>query len=309
MIEVDSVSKRFGSVHALKDVSFRIDEGETVGLLGPNGAGKTTLLRVLSTYQSPTSGTVRIAGNDVQDEDLAVRRHLGYLPESVPLYEDQTPVEYLRYRGRLKRMSGAEIRDRIETVLSACGIDDLSSRPISALSKGYRQRLGLADALLAEPDVLLLDEPTEGLDPGQVRETREFIRSLGRDTTLLLSSHILADVRSVCDRILMIRGGSLKFDGPVDPSERSSGEHHIKLCVSGATDELDDAIRSISGVNEVECTSSTSSARTYEIRGSGDIREELFHVCSRYDAPIRELTPRRESLQELFTRFTEETAE
>ncbi len=308
MIQVEAVSKQFGSVHALKNVSFRIDEGEVVGLLGPNGAGKTTLLRLLSTYQSPTSGTVRVAGYDVHSEDIEVRHHVGYLPESVPLYDDMTPNEYLRYRGRLKRMSGGDLQDRMHTVLSDCGIDEFSSRPISALSKGYRQRLGLADALLAEPDVLLLDEPTQSLDPAQVHETRELIRSLGRNTTLLLSTHILADVRAVCDRILMMGGGTLTFDGPVDPSERSDDVDRIKLQVTGATDELDAAIRSMSRVEEVECLASTASTRSYEIRGCGEMRDELFRVCCRHDAPIRELTPRRESLQELYARHTEDSS-
>lgn len=305
MIDVDSVHKTYGSVQALTDVSFHIEKGETVGLLGPNGAGKTTLMRILSTYRQPTSGTVSIHGHDTGTRDLEARRHLGYLPESVALYEDMTPERYLRYRGGLKEMSGNRIEERRQNVLDACSLESLRGRPIANLSKGYRKRLGLADALLADPDVLLLDEPTEGLDPNQVRETRELIQSLSQRTTLLLSTHILSDVRAVCDRILIISGGHLRYDGPVEQSPGSPDRYIIRLSVSEESEQLNSDIASLDGVEEVRSTDGGEDDRTLRITASRDVRVQLFHTCVRNKSPIRELTLRSRSLQEQFAEYTE----
>ncbi len=304
MIEVDAVSKSFGSVRALNGVSFRVEPGERVGLLGPNGAGKTTLMRILSTYRSPDDGSAQIHRYDTVTESLAARRHLGYLPESVPLYEDLTAEAHLRYRGRLKQMQGRHLEDRIDTVLSACGLDDLASRPVSALSKGYRKRLGLADALLSDPAVLLLDEPTEGLDPNQVRDTRDLIGSLSETTTLLLSTHILADVRAVCDRVLILGGGKLRYDDAVDPADRSAGLSY-RVTVQSVSVELEQSMRSIPEVQEVNRRDSTEHV-TYHIVASSDIRAGLFATCCEHDVPVLELTREGEPLQHIFARYTEE---
>ena len=195
---------------AVKDVSFTVERSEIVGFLGPNGAGKTTTMKMLTGYLPPTAGTANIAGHDIIDEPLEARRHLGYMPENVPLYDDMRVYEYLYYRARLKGLSGKSVRQQVGYAMDRCGLDDKRKSMISTLSKGYRQRVGLADALLGEPELLILDEPTNGLDPNQIRQIRELIRSLAEEHTVILSTHILSEVEMICNKVIIIDNGEIK---------------------------------------------------------------------------------------------------
>ena len=213
MIQAEKLCKVYGSFHALKDVSFSIPRGQVTAFLGPNGAGKTTTMRILSGFLSPTSGVARIGGYDVSTDRLAAAEKLGYLPENGPLYLDMTPLSLLRFFGEARGMSPKRLNDRIEAVTTLLSLKSVLEKPIQKLSKGYRQRCGMAQALLHEPDVLIMDEPTSGLDPNQIRDVRATIRELGKSKTVLLSTHILQEVEAVADRVVFIHAGQIVFDG------------------------------------------------------------------------------------------------
>jgi len=220
MIQAEKLSKVYGSFHALKDVSFSIPRGQVAAFLGPNGAGKTTTMRVLTGFLSPTSGTARVAGYDMSTDRLSAAEKLGYLPENGPLYLDMTPYALLKFFGEARGMAAARLSDRIEAVTTLLSIKNVLEKPIYKLSKGYRQRCGMAQALLHEPDVLIMDEPTSGLDPNQIRDVRATIRELGKSKTILLSTHILQEVEAVADRVIFIHMGEIVFDGT--PQEMKS---------------------------------------------------------------------------------------
>ncbi len=304
MIQFDNLTRSFGSVRALKGISATIESGETVGLLGPNGAGKTTFMRILASYRMPDSGRASVCGYDVVNASMEVRRRVGYLPESVPLYEDLIPSAYLRYRGRLKGMTGSLLSDRVETVLSSCGLNEMEGRPASALSKGYRKRLGLADAILTKPDVLLLDEPTEGLDPNQVRDTRDLIRSLSETTTLLLSTHILPEVEQVCDRVLIMNGGRIVYDGDLDGEDGKEQSVMIYLEVCG--EDFDEMFfKEMDDVMGVERVEDSDDWIGFRIRVREDIRARIFDRCGEAGMKLRELRLEKESLETIFARCTQ----
>jgi ABC-2 type transport system ATP-binding protein len=213
MIEARGLNKQFGHFLAVRDVSFEVPKGQVVAFLGPNGAGKTTTMRLLTGFLAPTSGTARIAGIDVQADRIAAAERLGYLPENGPLYPDMTPRSLLDFFGSARGLGGRRLRDRMEAVIDQCSLGSVSDKPIGKLSKGYRQRVSMAQALLHDPDVLIMDEPTSGLDPNQIRGVRGLIRELGRSKTILVSTHILQEVEPVADRVLLIHDGRIVFDG------------------------------------------------------------------------------------------------
>lgn len=216
MIEAHGLTKYYGPFVAIKDITFAIPKGQIVAFLGPNGAGKTTTMKILSGYLAPSEGSAAIAGLDVQSQRLEAARHLGYLPENGPLYLDMTPLELLRFFGEARGLTDGHLVQRIDAVVNQCGLHDVLERPISKLSKGYRQRVGLAQALLHDPDVLIMDEPTAGLDPNQIRDFRKNIRELARNKTIMISTHILQEAEAVADRILLVHNGRLVFDGTPD---------------------------------------------------------------------------------------------
>ena len=224
MIDVVGLSKRYHATQAVDRLTFGVDRGEIVGFLGPNGAGKTTTMRMLTTFLTPTSGRASLAGFDVLDAPLEVRRHVGYLPEGVPLYPEMRVREYLSFRAQLKDIPRGRRRSAIDRVLERCNLADVERRVLGHLSKGYRQRVGLADAMVHDPDILILDEPTSGLDPIQIREVRSLIRELGDQHTILLSTHIMSEVEAVCGRVVMIVGGRIAFDQSLDNLQAT--EHH-----------------------------------------------------------------------------------
>ena len=235
MIEVQALSRRYGSRLAVNEVSFRVEPGEVVGFLGPNGAGKTTTLRMLTGYLAPTSGDIRIDGIDAVTNSIRARERLGYMPEGVPLYREMRVHEYLRHRGELK--SVPKLADAVDRALDLAGVADARTRIVGQLSKGYRQRVGLAEALIADPPILILDEPTSGLDPNQVRQFRELVRSFSGKKTVLLSTHILSEVEAVCDRVIIIREGRKVADLAPGDGETSLEDLFAELTTSGPTEE------------------------------------------------------------------------
>src|SRR5438105_6128870 len=250
VIHVSRLTKYYGDYPAVRDVSFDVPAGQVVGFLGPNGAGKTTTMRILAGFLTATSGKASIDGHDVFWEPEEVRRRIGYMPENCPLYPEMRVVEYLHFRGGIKGLHGRRRRLRMDYVLKRCWLSDVRRQLIGTLSKGYRQRVGLADALLADPPVLILDEPTVGLDPTQIRATRELIRELGREHTILLSTHILSEVEMTCDRVIIIHGGRVAASGPLEELARQAGENAVLVArLEGAVDA--GPVRALPGVSDV----------------------------------------------------------
>jgi ABC-2 type transport system ATP-binding protein len=306
MIKVANLTKRFGGVTVLDNLSFEVKRGEIVGFLGPNGAGKTTTMRILSCYLPPTGGTVTIDGLDVLKNSLEVRRRIGYLPENVPIYHDMRVIEYLRYRSRLKGLSGRKMRSRIEEVISRCGLGDVRRAIIGVLSKGYRQRVGLADALVHDPEVLILDEPTIGLDPNQIRHIRSLIRSLAQRHTVLLSTHILPEVEMVCERVLIINKGKIVASDTADNLVGLiKGNLQVVVEVQGPDDAILDALKAVKGVVGVLHESAGEWSRfTWSCDSGTDVRSELFRLIADKKWVLRELKVEKRNLEDVFVSMT-----
>ena len=316
MIEVEHLTKFYGPFHALKDINFNVERGEILGFLGPNGAGKTTTMRIITGYIPATSGTVRVAGFDVNDKSMDARRHLGYLPETVPLYSELTPREYLDFRGRISGMHNTkDRRARTSEIMDMLNIIDVGDKLIGSLSRGYRQRVGLAQALLHDPDVLILDEPTVGLDPVQITEVRDLIRELGRERTIILSTHLLPEVSMVCNRVVIINRGKLvALDTPIHLAEDVADRKTVQLDVSGPTTDVLRVLRSVNGVTnaiapemtatvtEAGATSSDGQVRTYTVEGQGgmDLRAPLAAAVVGAGYQLLELKSVRPSLEQIF---------
>jgi len=305
MIEVEHLSKRFGRTQAIEDLSFEVRRGEIVGFLGANGAGKTTLMRILSCFLPATAGRVGVAGFDVFSQSLEVRQRLGYLPESVPLYGEMRVLEYLKYRGRLKGLRGHELRRRIESVVEQCGITGNERKLIDTLSRGYRQRVGLADCLLHEPELLILDEPTIGLDPNQIRQIRRMIRGLAQKHTILLSSHILPEVESLCERILIMNRGRIVGGGsPTQLVDKLKGNVRVLLEVQADASAVQECLGAVEGVREVNCSAKDAWQRVVCECAGGDLRTELAHRVMQKGWPLRELRRERGKLEDVFVAMT-----
>jgi len=299
MIQVGRLSKRFGSIHAVRGVSFGIGRGEIVGLLGPNGAGKTTTMRILTTYLSPTSGRAVLAGCDVLDQPLEVRRKVGYLPENVPLYGEMRVSEFLRFRARLKDVARSHRRRAIGEVVGRCKLAEVENRIIGQLSRGYRQRVGLAEAMLHDPEILILDEPTSGLDPLQIREVRDLIRELGERHTILLSTHILPEVEAVCGRVIIIASGRIALDDSLANLQRHA---EITLEARGPSEPIRLAIQTVDGVDRVRAAGTEGGVSRFEIhtRGNHDVREAISQKVVSNGWPLRQLDLRKSTLEERF---------
>lgn len=307
MIQVENLTKRYAGIAALHGISFEVGKGEIVGFLGPNGAGKSTTMRILSCFLPATSGTARIAGFDVFRDSRKARERIGYMPENVPLYSDMRVTEYLGYRAALKGVRGRRRKERIEDVKALCGLKDVENKLIGALSKGYRQRVGLADAMVHEPDLLILDEPTIGLDPNQIRQVRELIRNLGRHHTILLSTHILSEVEMTCSRVIIINKGRIEAsDTPQNLRARLRSGNEIRL--EARPDSLAsarDALLKLDGVLRVESTDVDGWTNfTIHIDSETDPRESIFRLASGNNWPVRELTRRRVTLEQVFAEIT-----
>ena len=308
MIEVEGLTKFYGDFLAVSGVSFSVDRGETVGLLGTNGSGKTTTMRVLTGYMPPTSGTVRIAGHDLAADSLEARRHIGYLPESVPLYSDMTVAASLRFFGRVHSMDTASLASSIDRVLDAFDLVDYRDTLVGKLSKGYRQRLGLALAVLHEPEVLVLDEPTVSIDPVQVVEARDLIRRLGKEHTVLLSTHQLAEASTLCERVIILHDGVLVAEGhPDEIAERLQGAQRIRVEARGAAEQTGAALATVPGVRSVgTATLIEEGVYAFEIAAPlrSDLREAIAHAMNAAGIGLRGLARSSVDLEEVFLQIT-----
>lgn len=306
MIKVANLTKRFGKTLALDNLSFDVKRGEIVGFLGPNGAGKTTTMRILSCFLPATGGDVTIADKDVFRDSLEVRRRIGYLPENVPLYSGMRVIEYLRYRACLKGLRGRKRSLRIDEVISSCGLTEVRRSIIGHLSKGYRQRVGLADSLVHEPELLILDEPTIGLDPNQVRHIRNLIKSLSRRHTVLLSSHILSEVEMICSRVLIInKGRIMASDTPEKLAARMKDNPRVVAEVRGPCELIADKLKTVRGVVRVSCEPAGEwSSFTCECEKGIDVRAELFSAVSANNWDLRELRLEKRNLEDVFIEMT-----
>ena len=310
MIDVENLRKQFGSTVALDDVSFHVKRGEIIGLLGPNGSGKTTIMRILTGFFPPTSGSAKVGGLDVGAESIKVRRMIGYLPESVVLYPDIPVGRYLQFCGEVKDLSGSRLRSRIEAVIQAVGLGDVRKREIGKLSKGYRQRVGLAQALIAEPELLILDEPTVGLDPNQVIDIRELIRGLRGQSTILLSTHILHEASLTCDRVMIInRGKIIAEDSAEGLNRRLQGVFQTLVRVDGPKDEVIAALRSIAGVEQVidDPVPSDPSTRLRIISKEAAVRQAIARTIVERGWNLVEVSPITLTLEDLFVRLVRES--
>jgi len=306
MIKVQNLTKQFSGHTAVDDISFEVKRGEIIGFLGPNGAGKTTTMRMLTGFLHPTLGSVEIAGCDVFNNPLEARRHIGYLPESCPLYPEMRVDEYLTFRAQIKGVPRRRLKERRNTVKEQCGLTDVGRRIIGQLSKGYRQRVGLADSLLHDPDLLILDEPTVGLDPNQIREVRELIRQLAERHTLLLSTHILPEAEMACQRIMIIdKGRIVASDSTESLQKRLLGDALIVTDIQGNSEEIGADLKRLDGVDVVKHEALMDGWNQYRIdSASPNVRSQIFDCAVSKGWKLRELHLEGRSLEDIFVAIT-----
>ncbi|GMU17037.1 ABC transporter ATP-binding protein [Waltera acetigignens] len=312
MIEVTNLTKKYGDHIAVDHLSFRVEKGQIYGFLGPNGAGKSTTMNIITGYLAASEGTVTIDGKDVQKDPEEAKRSIGYLPELPPLYVDMTVREYLEFVAELKKVPKKERKQQIDEVMEMTQITDMQQRLIRNLSKGYRQRVGLAQAILGYPEVIILDEPTVGLDPKQIIEIRDLIRKLGENHTVILSSHILSEVSAVCDHIMIIAHGKLvASDSPENLQKLMSGSMELNLEVKGSAAAVKSALQEISQIDRIEENTEASKnvAKLKVIsKENADIREQVFYALADAKLPILEMTHAEKSLEDIFLELTEDVA-
>src|SRR5277367_1208724 len=312
MITVKELTKRYARNTAVDHISFDVAKGQIVGFLGPNGAGKTTTMRMLTCFLTPTSGSATVAGCDVLEQSLEVKKRIGYLPETPPLYPEMETGEYLTFVGKLKGLSGAELRKRVDYVCDRCSIADVRNKLLGKLSKGYRQRVGLAQAIVHNPDVLILDEPTSGLDPKQINETRDLIKSLGGDHTIILSTHILPEVEQTCEQVLIISKGKIvATDSVSNLQARARGAESVLLEVEGRNGAVDSQtiqhrLETVNGVSRVLLKDSRDNRSVFEVESLKDrfIRGDLARAIVESGWNLNELRPSAMSLEEIFLQLT-----
>ena len=307
MIEVNNLTKYYGDFPAIEGISFTVNKGEILGLLGPNAAGKTTTMRILTGFIPPTSGTAKVAGFDVVGDSLDARKRIGYLPETVPLYTEMTVEDYLDFMGSIRGMDKGWRRRRIAEVIEITRLGEYQSSLIGKLSKGFRQRVGIAQSILHEPDVLIMDEPTIGIDPIQVVETRSLIKGFGGEHTVILSTHILPEVSMVCDRVIIIHEGQVvAIDRPENLSERLRGPERIEVDIRGPVAQVMTTLRSVSGVREVTRTGEGDVASYYiESNAGAEVGEEIAGLVIKQGWGLLRLQPIQMSLEEIFLRLTD----
>jgi ABC-2 type transport system ATP-binding protein len=311
MIEVERLTKTFGSTVAVKDISFSVARGEVLGFLGPNGAGKTTTMRILTGYLPADSGAVRVAGHDVAADSLEVRRRMGYLPESAPLYEDMGVIDYLEYVAEMRGFKGADRTRRVRRMIDVCGLGAMVTKNIGELSKGYRQRVGLAQAMIHEPDLLVLDEPTSGLDPNQIVEIRDLIRTLGREKTVILSTHILPEVQATCSRVMIIADGRLVADDtPEGLAFKAQGGHDVLATFRGPGPEIERTLAATAGLGRFQFVGSPRDL-SFRYRFTAPVgvnvetlAETLFRLAVERGWALTELRHEAASLEDVFRELT-----
>jgi ABC-2 type transport system ATP-binding protein len=312
MIEVTDLTKRYAGRTAVAGISFAVKRGEIVGLLGPNGAGKSTTMRILSSFMPATSGTVRVAGYDVFHQSVEVRRRIGFMPENNPLYPEMRVREYLKYRARLKGLGWVRSRERVDTVMEQCGLTEVRRRIIGQLSKGYRQRVGLADALVHEPELIILDEPTIGLDPNQIRSVRQLIKSLAGKHTVLISTHILPEAEMMCTRMLiMFEGKILAADTPENLQQVMAGNSQVIAEIAAPVEALRLAFQDILEIEQFDVSAAEGEFMRCALtpREGFDLRPQIFELARSRGWALRELTRSRHSLEDIYVQVTRRTGE
>ena len=308
MIQVENLMKRYAGGEAVRVITFSVEKGEVVGFLGPNGAGKSTTMRMLTGYLPPTDGRIEVAGAKLPKESLLVRQRIGYMPENVPLYPEMRVEEFLEYRGRLKRVSRGEITHRVGLVLDQCGLTDVRGKIIGSLSKGFRQRVGLADALVHNPMLLILDEPTAGLDPHQIRSFRELIKELGKDRTILLSTHILSEVEMVCRRAIIINKGKIEASDTLANLEKRVQAGALQIEVKADPVVAKEKLTKIAEVSLVTELNRAGDWVSYEVTAAPgkDIRGEVDGLIKREQWPLREFRREKARLEDVFVELTQD---
>jgi len=313
-ILVENLSKSYGDAKAVDDISFEVHSGEILGFLGPNGAGKTTSMRMITCYLSPSAGTVKVEGHDVQTESLEVRKLVGYLPEQNPLYFDMNVIDYLEYSAQLQGVTPQRIPIRLKEMVDVCGLGEMKHKDIGQLSKGYKQRVGLAAALIHDPRVLILDEPTSGLDPNQIVEIRSLIQNIGKQKTVVLSTHILPEVQATCNRVIIINRGKIVADGPIAHLQRNlHGGEKILLEVEVPDEQSFEMIavqvKNIPSINTISLVSEQNGIKRFTVETSYpiDIRKELFQLCVQKHWNLLELHREQTSLEDIFRELTADT--
>lgn len=308
MIEVKNLTKCYGDLKAVDDISFTVDSGEVLGFLGPNGAGKSTTMNIITGYISSTSGTVTVDGSEILEEPKKTKQKIGYLPEIPPLYPDMTVRKYLEFMFELKKVKLPK-KEHVDEVMRLVGISDKGGRIIKNLSKGYRQRVGFAQALLGNPPVLILDEPTVGLDPNQIIEVRKLIRSLGKKHTVIFSSHVLSEISATCDRVIVISEGKIVADAKTDELSQSfSGTQKLSLTVEGSPSDVAAELKKIQGVTKVDKQRSFSGGAvkfSVDYESGTDIRKDVFNAMVRINAPILDMQSGNETLEDMFLKLTQ----
>lgn len=308
-IQVSNLTKYYGNSLAVDNITFEVSKGEILGFLGPNGAGKTTTMKIVTTYMPPTSGEVKIDGLDVEENSLEVRRKIGYLPELNPLYHDMNVNEYLDYIAALDGIPQDKITRRRKEMINVCGLETMKNKDIGELSKGFRQRVGLAQAMINDPEIIILDEPTSGLDPNQIIEIRNLIKKLGKQKTVILSTHILSEVQATCNRVIIINKGRIAADGSTEElQKRAKGESIVTLEVKSNTDKnlLASKLKSCKGVNKVEVTKETDGSYIFNVYGERgiDLREQISNKVSEQKAVLLSMHAKQSSLEDVFRELT-----
>ncbi|MBN1423108.1 ATP-binding cassette domain-containing protein [Candidatus Fermentibacteria bacterium] len=307
MIEVSNVTKRFGPTVAVRNVSFSVPRGEVLGLLGPNGAGKTTTMRILTCYMPADEGTARVAGFDVHADPLEVRKRIGYLPENAPLYKEMYALSFLDFLSRVRGIPQSRRKAQIDRVIQTCGLEGVLHKRIGEMSKGYQQRVGLAQTLIHEPEVLILDEPTTGLDPNQIKEIRMLIQEIGREKTIILSTHILPEVQATCNRVLIMRNAELVADGsPQELSRRAAGNELVAVEARGSEDEIRQGLAAVPGVKAVTLVHTEGPFSRFELMTADGkaAAEAVFDAAVRSGWTLRELKAEAVSLEQVFYELT-----
>ncbi len=305
-IVVENFTKRYGQQKAVDNISFRVNTGEVLGFLGPNGAGKTTTMKAITCFLAPSEGDIKVGGYSIKNESEKVKPLIGYLPENNPLYLDMAVIDYLMYVGRLQGVSEDKLLERVGEMIAMTGLEDEKHKNIGELSKGYRQRVGLAQAMIHNPEVLILDEPTTGLDPNQIIEIRELIKNIGKEKTVILSSHILAEVEATCDRIMIIKKGAIVADGTsADLRKKSQGKEILKITIEDAN--FEQALQKLNELPTVEHVEVKDQFKnTFEVQSKENIssKREVFNLCKNNNWFLTEMTPIETKLEDVFRELT-----
>lgn len=305
MIEVQNLSKSYGPVEAVRSISFQVNQGEVVGFLGPNGAGKSTTMKVMTGYLPPNEGTVLVDGLDIREDALAVRQRIGYLPESTPLYSDMITYDYLEFVAAMRGVPTGDRAARIRAMTSSCGLQDVLAKRVDTLSKGYRQRVGLAQAMIHNPPILILDEPTSGLDPNQIVEIRELIRRIGKERTVVLSTHILSEVQASCDRVIIIDNGILVADGtPEELRSSLAGGEQVSITLLDREQEVASVLGAWDQAEVTEHGTDQNGEAYFLLHSSSDIRADLFRLAVDHNWTLTGLHRKSENLEDVFRQLT-----